>query len=300
MTEKVEGTIILDGLLEGPLVSPQVEDDLRDWVARAADRGLHFSLSVDGGTFSLLAANRPVPADRLGAEPAETIEEALRDLQSLLPPEAKRGLFSTLRSTEYAQGRETQTLYVLGPDGAFRRGQRTIEAETSAPPQPLTRKEKLKMAGMGLAVAALALLASSLFVDYPALYRSAVEGFTPLNPEGVKVETGPFADYFTVEKKAASSDAKAVLLTLKRTKGFPLTADDCQRLLDGEAGKKLASRLAVESLAQGYVRCEMFGKDNAFLGAAMARVAPLREKETCEVAIPLPANHRPTRIVIGY
>jgi hypothetical protein len=300
MSEKVEGTVVLDGLLEGPLASGQVEEGLREWTAQAAGEGLRFSLAIDGGTFNLLAINRPVPAAELGPDVGARIERAIRDLRKLLPPESLKGLFSTLRSTEYRKGQEVQTLYVIAPDGALHRGQRIVEAETAAPPPPVTRKDKLKMAGTGVVVALLTLAVSSIFIDYRGMVRSLTERFTPLNPEAIKVDTGPFAAFFTVQKQSAAGGGKAAILTLKRTGAFPLTPDDCQRLLEGEDGDDLAWRLTVEALARGYVRCEIFGKDGEFLGATQERISDLRRKETFDLSVPLPPDRHPTRIVITY
>jgi hypothetical protein len=300
MSEKIEGTVVLDGLIEGPLGSPQVEEGLREWARAAADDGLRFSLAVEGGTFNILAVNKPVPADQLGSDVAARVERAIRDLRKLLPPDSLKGLFSTLRSTEYRKGQEVQTLYVIAPDGALRRGQRIVEADTAAPPPPVTRKDKVKMAVTGVVVALLVLAVSSIFVDYRAMLGNLRERFTPLNPDAIQVEAGPFAAYFAVEKKSSSGGGRAAVLTLKRTAAFPITPEDCQHLMDGEAGEDLASRLAVEALARGYVRCELYGKDDEFLGVTQERIAELRRKETFDLSVPMPPDRHPTRIVITY
>jgi hypothetical protein len=317
MAERVEGTILLDGLIEAALAaSAQVEDGLRGWVEKAEAAGLGFSLRIESGSCSLLASDRPIEAAALGADPAARIREMLEELPRLFPSESRRSLFSPLRTIEYRKGEEVQTLYFIAPDGAIRVGQRTVEARTVAPPQPVTARQRLRMAALGVLIAVAILGVSAFFVDYRGLVRDALDRFSPLNPDAMKVEMSPFAEYFTVEKKAASGGARALLLTLKRTKAFPLTDADCERLLTSDPNRPLAadpnrplapdpnrplaSRLAIEALAAGYVRCELYDRKGDFLGFSMQRIAPLREKETFELAIPLPSDRHPARIVITY
>jgi hypothetical protein len=104
----------------------------------------------------------------------------------------------------------------------------------------------------------------------------------------VAVDTGAYGECFTVAKKELAGGGKALVLTLKRGKAFPLTDEDIQRLFD--QAKDVPSRLQADSLARGYVRCECFDKDGKFLYFSMLRVAGLRKDQTQEVALPLPAD----------
>ena len=199
------------------------------------------------------------------------------------------GAMSTLRSVQYRRGEEVQTLYVI-VGGRVDVRQRTVEARTTAPIGPLTRKEKVRMALTGLAVALLVFLASSIFVDYRAMYARVVDAVVPVSADELVVEARPFGDSFSVaEKKVVSvSGGRSLVLTLKRGKAFPVTAEQAQKLHDD--AKDLPSRLVAESLARGYVRCEYFDKKDKFLAVATARVAELRKTETLKVSLPLPTE----------
>ena len=300
MSDKIEGTLLLDGLLEGTLPGPpDAERSLQDWVYFAASAKLQFSLERDGRSFSLLAENTPIQAAALGPKPAERIADALRELLKVFPAEPHPRVFSTLRSIEYRPGSEVQTLYTITEAGEIQTRERTVDTPTTPAPRPLTRQEKLHLAAIGAAVAVVVLLVSSLFVDYGAVFKSIRETVTPLNMDQIQVETGSFRDYFTVEKKAVGRGGKALMLTLRRSETFPRTPFDLRRLA-AQVGDSLSARLTLEALARGYVRCECFDQKNEFLGFTLQRIAGLRERDTLQLVLPLPRRRRLARVVITY
>lgn len=300
MSEKVEGTIVLDGLIEGKLPdTPGAEQLLREWIEFAAGASLKFSLELEGASFNILAANTPIAAGPLGPKPAVQIAGTLAELLKVFPPGQGHGAFSTLRSVEYRRGMAVQTLYTIAADGTVNTQERTVDAQTTAPPEPVSRREILRMAVFGVGVAAIVLAVSSIFVDYGDLWARIVEGATPFRAEELKVDAAAFKDYFTVESKAKARGGKAVVLTLKRTKDFPLDAAAIDKL-PAAKGDSLTARLALEAIARGYVRCERFGKDDEFLGFTMQRISGLRQTETIQLAIPLPIKKRLTRLAITY
>jgi hypothetical protein len=300
MSQQIEGTIILDGLLEGRFAGGAfTAADLRQWAGRAARRNLHVSVETDGDSFSVLGERRAVAAGDLGEDPARAIAEALNELLADMPPQTRAGAMSTLRSIEYRKGEEVQTLYALGPGGAVEVRQRVVDAKTTAPLKPPTRGQKLRMALTGLGAAMLVFLASSVFVDYRAMFSRIVENVMPFNAADVVVDIGPYGECFTVAKKELAGGGKALVLTLKRGKAFPLTDGDVQRLFD--QAKDAPSRLVADSLARGYVRCECFDKDGKFLCFSMLRIAGLRKDQTQEAAVPLPAEGpRVAKLVFTY
>lgn len=291
MNEKIEGAISLDGLLEGRIAGDSfTADDLQRWAQRAAERHLHFSVETEGNSFSVLGDRRSVDAADLGDDPARAVADALDELLDEMPPPTRTGAMSTLRSVEYRKGEEVQTLYVI-VGGRTDVRQRTVEAKTTAPVGPLTRKKKVRMALAGLAVALLVFLASSIFVDYRAMYTRIVDAVVPVSADELVVEAGPFGESFSVAKKevaSVSGGGRSLVLTLKRGKAFPMTAEQTQQLYDD--AKDLPSRLGAESLARGYVRCEYFDKKGKFLAVATARIAELRKTETLKVSLPLPTE----------
>src|SRR6185295_4506229 len=84
---KIEGTLIIDGLIEGKIPAlPGAEDKLRAWVNFARSAGLEFNLNIDGNSFSLLADNSPRPAAKFAPEPSEIISSALSEMLKTIPP----------------------------------------------------------------------------------------------------------------------------------------------------------------------------------------------------------------------
>jgi hypothetical protein len=289
MSDNIEGSVILDGLLEGRFAGGDfTAADLRQWAKKAAQRNLHFSIETDGDSFSVLGERRAVAAAEIGDDPARAIAEALGELLADMPHQTRASAMSTLRSLEYRKGEEIQTLYVLGPGGAVEVRQRVVDARTTAPLEPLTRGQRVRMALMGLGVAMLVFLASSVFVDYRAMFSRIVENVMPLSAADVAVDVGPFGEHFAVAKKEVADGGRSLVLTLKRGKAFPVTAEQAQKLYD--QAKDLSSRLSAESLARGYVRCECFDKEGKFLAVATPRIAELRKAETLAISLTLPVE----------
>jgi len=300
MSQKIEGTVVLDGLIEGSVPAlPDAADRLRQWVDVAASANVHFSLELDGNRFSLLADRTPVLAQLLGRDPAEAIGGALGELLKAFPPPERRGVLSTVRSTEYRPAEEVQTVYTIGPDGQIHTQQRVVEAATQAPPQPLTTREKWLMAGLGVGLALLVFAVSAVFVDYKALFGRVVDRVTPLDVEAMPVDTGPFVPYLSVTKREKDRRGEVLTLTLKRTAAFPRTDADCQGLL-ATPDRPLPDRMTIESLARGYVRVEYFDADGKFLGHTMERIHGLRSAETIELKLPLPPKKRLGRLALRY
>lgn len=300
MSEKIEGTIFLDGLLEGRLPkTPGAEERLREWQSFARSHKLGFNLQLEGGTFSLLAESTAVPVEDFGPVPSETVREALEQFLRIFPSEARRTVTSTVRSVEYRKGAEAQTLYLVGPEGTIQVRERTLSTTTREAAKKLTGREKIYVVSIAVLVALLALLLSSFFVNYRVMIRALVEGITPVDAAELTIETPHLGKYFIVEKKTLSSDRRELLITLKRTETYPLDEAALQKRYE-EAGSSVPSRLALEALARGYVRCELFDREGKFLGFSTQRIAGLHQSETVELRIPLPAQGRPTRLVITY
>ncbi len=299
MAEKVEGTFYLDGLIEGPLPSiPDAEEKLRAWTRKTARQNLRFNLEVDGGTFSLLGSTHPVPVDMLIESPERAVVNALEELLRAFPPTERTSLVSTVHSIEYRVNFEIQTLYAIGPDGSVQTRQRDVETKTTAPPQPLTSKQKLKMVLMGLLVAVALVGISAIFIDYRGMIADIVDELTPLDVTQIEVKADPFAEYFTVSQKTINKKNRTLVLTLQREAGFPLDVSALQRAYD--QATKLPRRLALEALAQGYVRCERFDKDGRFLDVSLVRIEPLRTHPTIQIALPLPRDKRLGRVSLSY
>jgi len=172
------------------------------------------------------------------------------------------------------------------------------KADSPPAPQPPRQTRKLLL-GAALALALLVLAISALRPNYETLFRGPASHAAALDVARVRVDALTFADYFTVEGKEAGPDGRTVVLTLKRAAGFPLKDSDYAEAA-AQTGSSLQKLLALEAVARGYVRCELFDARGDFLGFTFERIRGLQSHETVEVALPLPERGRPARIVITY
>ena len=147
MADNVEGTIVLDGLIEGRFNDgDQTVEKLDGWVKFVQDTlGLSFTADASGDSFSMLPDNKPASAAKLAPDPQDAIRQALEQLIGALPEKDRATVFSTLRSSEYRKGEEVQSLYAVQADGTVVFESRTVDAKTVAPVEPLTTKEKVKI-----------------------------------------------------------------------------------------------------------------------------------------------------------
>ena len=222
MSEKIEGTISLEGLVEGPLPPfPDAQQKLEKWASGFAGGRVRISLQVDGGHFSALPSNEPVAVKGLakeGGEPAQVVADSLADLLRFFPPLERARVFSTLRSVEYRHGQEVQTLFAVGPDGRAVTRQQSVACATVKPAEPVSGREALKRGLVGLVVAAAILALSAIWVPYPAIWRQLTARVEPVK---VSVETGSFAPYFRAEVAGLDRRDGTLKLKLTRTAAYP-------------------------------------------------------------------------------
>lgn len=297
MSENLEGTFTLDGIVEGPLPSiPNAQQCLRDWANTAARSGVCFSIECDGGTFSALAMDRVMSAVMLG-DVVETLQTHLNELLSLFPPLERTSVLSTVRSMEYHPGEELQTLYAVGPTGEIITEQRSVEVHTVAPARPLTRREKLKMAGISVLILLAMFGISAIFVDYPGMWKNVRDKASSLNPAEMEWVNQPLKPYLQIEKTEFPKSS-ILKLTMKRTPAFPTTPERLNQA--ARDAKTLEERLAIEAIGRGYLRGEWYDKEGNFLGQTPVRIKGLRTHETVLVEIPVPVHIRPHRFVLTY
>ena len=299
MSPKIEGTVILDGLVEGRAAEMgAVEPKLREWRAFVEKAGLRFSLEIDRNSFSLLAENAPVPVAKLSGNPGRIVTDALNELLKAFPADERRGVFSTVRSTEYRKGEEVQTLYSVSGDGTIRANERIVEAQTVAPEPAARWRERLMLGAVGLAAAVLILWLSSFFIDYRKSWDRFILSVNPPDVKSLKVEAAGFERWFTVSDVKASSHGAAVTLTLKRTADFPRTDAEAERQAKS-AGDSAVARLAAEAVIRGRVCVRFYDKDNKLITWSEVLILPLRDAETQDLELTLPSERRAGRIVIA-
>jgi hypothetical protein len=299
MSIQVEGTFFVKGLIEGHLGSSEVNSEIEKWVQKVSGLGLPFVLEIDGGKFSVLAESNILKASSFTKSPSDLVTLALNDLLKIFPIEKRGDVFSTIHSVEYLPKREIQTLYTVAPIGEIETQDRVLDADTVAPPEPLTLRKKIKIAIAGLLIVVFAFSISAFFIDYRALYRDFVDRAIPVDTADLKVHNDCFKLFFTVEKVEKGKSMGSLVLTLKRTPVFPLTPRITEAILAADRNN-VERRLAVEAIVRGYIRCEYYDNEKKFMKYTEVRIAPLFIAETVKIEIPLPQNHRLRDIVLKY
>lgn len=299
MNKRIEGTIVLDGLVEGRLpAQPGAEQKLREWVKFARAAHLNFHMETDGGNFSILADNAATRAAGIGPEPGEVIASTLGEMLKVFPPGDRGRIYSTLRSVEYRKGHEVQTLYMIRPDGSVDPQQRMVEVNTSAAEPPMSRRERLLLGLVGVLVLLAAFGISALFVDYREVWQRVQDQTAPLSAERIEVEAGVLEPYLALEARQIGRDGASLVLTLRRR--MDLSPQSLGAAAATQPAADLEQRLALEAVARGYVRAELFAADGRFIGTTMVRIVHLRHQESATVVIPLPREPRVRRVVLGY
>jgi hypothetical protein len=297
MTASIEGTLALDGLLEGRLgMLPGGQEMLSQWVASAQGAGLTFTFSIDGDMFQLMPDPAPVDVLDVPGSATRTLERLLDELVASVPAAQRGGLFSTLRASEYLQGRQEQTLYLVTPQGLQTR-RRTVSASTQPREQSMSSRQIVRTVLLGVLAAGVLVAVSTIFVDYRALFARAAESVRWSDPDQVQVELGELGRYIIIEGK--SKDGGELVLKLRRTAEFPATPAQQQAAVEASA-TSLPARLAAESLARGYIRVETFDKDRRLVASFEARIVELRAAQTMELRVPLPRDRRLMHVTLTY
>jgi len=286
----VEGTITLNGLVEGPLPDdPAYRDWLQQWVRDVAKLGLDFQLEVAGNNYSLLPGNEPRSCAALGDLPHEAICQALEQLINPLPPDVAARVTSTLRSSEYRKGEEVQAVYLVRADGKPHVEQRTVDADTVPPPEPIHLRQLIRPLLVGVVVLAALFGITSLFVDVPGLARQLIDTIRPVRVAEVDIDNTSYDPFFHAEATEVSS--KALKITLQRTEAFPTDDPSLQEAADAAEGE-IKRWLAVAAIARGYVKCDLFDADSKYVGSATLRIDALRDGPTMNVEVPLNQRSR--------
>lgn len=290
-----EGTIVFDGLIEGRVpADPDGERKVREWVSFAEKAGLSFQIQVEGDSFGLLASRTPVDAKALGPDPAARVTEALTQLVKALPVADRAEVFSTLRSVETRPGQEVQTVYVVAGGGRVESRERVVEAETLPPEPPVTTKEKVKVALIGLVVLVGVVGITSLFVDWRSVFSGLWHRVAPLSEEKVVVDGARFSDWLTVESKRVEGESRVVVVKVRRTARFPGASGSPADAPPADVEK----RLAWEAVLRGWLRAEVFDEKGRFVSHDDVRVAGLKDAETVDLRIAVPRDPRPARIAL--
>lgn len=294
---KVEGTYFTDGMLQGRVPDDRnFEKNVQEWLASQRKNGLRFDFTIDGGSFNLLADDKPNSSRNF---PPDSVQEhlaaAFQKLIELSPPTDRLQLMSTLRSVEYRPGAEIQTLYIITPPGKIVAKQRTLDAETVAPPPELTLAGRLKLGALGLAAAAILLLVSSFFIDWKTWLFEPAKELIPVKLEEIVIDAQAFEGFLAFEKRALDKQRRGLRLLAK-------TGPDWKAAIDSQAPDLSSWQrfLAVASVKKGGLRCDFYDRKGESIGSVPILLHPLLQSESgeAELFLPLP-NKKAHRIVIA-
>jgi hypothetical protein len=293
---KLEGTFHLDGLIEGPLFSDDDEQIIRRFIQEARTNGITFHLSIDGGRFSILPDTQPIKLPAAAVSADSTISTCIENwLANYSPPEHSQ-LMSTLRSVEYLPNRERQTLYAIHPAGTVSVEQRTVETETIAPAPPLDKKAILKNAAFFLMTLCVIIAISAIFVPYRDILGRFWQNVKPYNAEQLQINADTYADFFSIDTAEYDKETRLIKITCTTLEKFPITTQQLNQAWK-KTDNSLPDKLAIESLARGYLLCEFFDAEDKFITHRSCRINYDPEKAN-SFYIHIPYNRLIHRVII--
>jgi hypothetical protein len=284
----IEGTFILEGLVQGPV--PDARDGaelLQRFAADIVRNHLPLTLEVTGGQFSLLADGQPHSCSDFHPKPIPScIHQALEQLLALLPPQDRLRVISTLRSREFQSGTVQQTLFSIVAPGQVQ--VQTRESPADVILQSSVRSQLIKRRLMigGLAVLALGIVAT--VVDFkPWLHRVGTS--LKLQPPAViRVDTTALAEGIT----ATAIIGETLEITLTRGPQWdallqtPPTEPDWTK------------HLASTALHRGYALVTLKDTAGKTIHSQTLDLEPLRSAQTCIVSIPLARHEGVSAVVV--
>jgi hypothetical protein len=296
---ETEGTYILSGIVQGPVPpGPDGAEQLQGFCDKLAKSGISMSLRVDGARFSLLAADRAVETDAVTSSDVEGIlESALNSLLELFPEGMRLSVMSTIRSRVFLGDREHQAVYVVSFPGVIKVETAAVKAKLRPRVQKLTLKQKSFFALGSLVLLALAIWASTRWVDYGSLGQQFALMFKPNKLEDIRLNASSLRDVVIVEKSDMSSLRRVIILKVSRGPGW-----------DGEAAQKGqgVSQLHEALFVRRYLKVTYFdvtgniviGRDGRVLERVLP-VADLKDAVLLKVEIPLPEGLPLSELVIS-
>jgi hypothetical protein len=280
-TQKIEGTFYIDGLLEGPIYSQEDENNINRIVRVSQKRGLVLIAAFDGGRFSILADSGNVQVNKLNNSVDNIVVQFLDDLIGNYSPDDYTQIMSTLRSIEYIEGYEIQTLYGIKHDGTVSVNQRTVEADTVKPAQPLSWQYKIKIAVIFLIILSVVFGISSFFVPYRDMARRFIAKAKPFKKENLKIDTQVFSNYFSIDAVEIDVIENVITIACKTSDNYPDTDEKINKLWKSSENS-ISQSLAVEALNRNSLRCLFFDFDGKYMGQVNCYMDLYHLKEVSE------------------
>jgi len=171
---------------------------------------------------------------------------------------------------------------------------RSIAAKTIAPPKPVSTKERVKLALIGLFLALAIFGILMLFPPVREKFAEFIGSIKPVTVESVTITTTPFGDLIKATPKEFSAGARVLIITLERGKDYPTT----EALLEEAYAKAdtLAKKLALEAIAKGYVRVELIDVEGNIFAEGEFRIRELSTKESIELRVPVTAGEKKRKL----
>ncbi len=273
----IEGTFILEGLVQGPV--PDARDGTELLGRFAADvirNHLPLTLEVTGGQFSLLADGQPHPCSDFNPKPIPgCIQQALEQLLTLLPPQDRLLVISTLRSREFQPGTVQQTLYSIVAPGQVQVQTRESPADVILRSNLRTQLMKRRLMIGGLTVLALGIVAK--VVDFKPWLHRVGTSLKLQPPTVIPEDTAAMAEGIT----ATAIIGEMLEITLTRGPQWeallqtPPTEPDWTK------------HLAATALHRGYALVILLDASGKTIRSQTLDLEPLRSAQTCIVSISL-------------
>lgn len=291
------GTFRLDGMLQGPLPPDQeTVDDILRWVKSAEAGGIHFHLSMDGGSYSLVADSAHQRTSRLkGADLGTALSDGLNALLEFLPPSGRTGSFSTVRSEEFRDGIAVQTLYPIGMDGRVSPERRTVDAPTSAAPPEIDPVSLRRAIFPAIIALLLILFVSTFFIDYRKLFSNARDRLVPLSKEELVVSQEFAGDYLVFDLAEVDNKKSALVFHLARGADWKRAMESKPADASAADWTEFATLLAIH---RGRFRIELYDKERKLIGTREIDTRELLENESMDIAIVVKSSQRIARAVL--
>lgn len=288
---------VFGGVLEGT-----VGDAAALRAAAARIPAVRHDLSVDGGRFSLLLDDTPVPGRALDTDAQDALLDALGAVARAAAPD--RPLESNLRATLVHADRVVETLFTVEQRGDERaiapisRERPLTPGDDAAPRQDaggLDAPFRGMPRGRRALLVALVAVAGALGAWQTGALDVARSAFDRTPAEDVARETGPFADVLsiTVDRSLAAWTCR-----VERGPGFPATpaALDARIAAAPTLGARAATRAAGEG-GQAWLRG--LDAEGQVVAAARLDLAPIAADEAGHVEAQLRPLHRITSIEVA-
>lgn len=274
---KLEGTFVLEGLIEGTLPDEALVSELRAWESQVRNARLPLTVQVDSGRFNVLPEMQAGKVAALSASLRDVIVPLLEQLIEIIPPGWRVGLVSTLRSREYLANEEEQTLYVFDQAGMILVEQRRVDARTVKPAPPMTTREKIMVGVSTVGVLCIILAILMYFFDMKSWFQEARDSLVPYSAKEIQLDAKPFASWMTIKDKTLAS-GKELTLEFTPTKEWPVTWKSLDALYD--KASTLREKLALQSIGRGRINYRLMDRNDKLIafGQAVPMLKPLEKK----------------------